>query len=224
MFKTLSYKIQYWFTGTSLYHFYMKRLGPIMRLTTDYSRPDNKKFHQWGALERKGYIYLQPGDILFTVDNKKVVAKIIGNATKDLGEVKPLFVPSHAAMCVAKDKNEPFEIAEMTMKGFTRSTWEDLTRESTRVVIARCTDFDDNYIEEKVIPKVLTFTEKKYDERFVMGEDTLACSELVYFGDVEQRLKADIRPLIGTSNYITPVGLLIAPNIKIIWDSDAEIN
>lgn len=221
--KKLWYEFQFWLTGTALYHFYMKNIGPVLRLTTDYARPDNKKFHQWGALERKGYIYLQPGDIILAIDNKKVVAKIIGNATKDLGDVKPLFVPSHAALCVNKDKTSPFEIAEMTMRGFTKSTWEDVTREATRIVIARCPEWDDNYIEDKVIPKVMTFVNKKYDERFQMGEETLACSEMVYHADVEHRLKADVEPLIGTNPYITPVGLLIAPNLKIIWDSDAEL-
>ena len=193
-----------------------------MRLTTDYARPNNSKYRQWGALERQGYIFLQPGDIIFTIDEKKVVAKIIGKATKELGGVVPLFVPSHACMCVGKGRELDFEIAEMTAKGFTRSTWEDVVRESTRVVIARCTNFDEKYIEEIVIPKVLSFKDKLYDEKFQMGEDTLACSEMVYFGDVEKRLQADIRPLIGTNPYITPVGLLIAPNIKIIWDSYAE--
>jgi hypothetical protein len=224
MFKKLWYEFEFWLTGTSLYHFYMVKLGPIMRLTTDYSRPDNKRFHQWGSLERKGYVFIQPGDMIFAVDNKKVVAKIIGNATKDLGKVKPLFVPSHAALFINKDRTSGFEIAEMTMRGFTRSTWEDVTREATRIVIGRCIDFDDAYIEDILIPKVMTFTEKKYDERFIMGEDTLACSELNYFADVERRLQADIEPLIGKNPYITPVGLLLAPNLKIIWDSDAEIN
>lgn len=222
MFKKLWYEFEFWLTGTWLYDFYMRKIGPVLRLTTDYSRPDNKNYHQWGALERKGYIYLQKGDIIFALDNKKVVAKIIGQATKDLGGKKPLFVPAHAALCIAKDRNSGFEIAEMTMRGFTKSTWEDVTREATRIVIGRCDKWDDDYIEEKMIPKVMTFTEKKYDKRFQMGEDTLACSELVYHADVEHRLEADIEPLIGTNPYITPVGLLLAPNLKIVWDSDAE--
>lgn len=224
MFKKLWYQFQFWLTGTKVYHFYMKRIGPVLRLTTDYARPDNKRFHQWGALERKGYVYLQKGDIILAIDNKKVVAKVIGNATKDLGKVKPLFVPSHAALCINKDKTSPFEIAEMTMRGFTKSTWEDVTREATRIVIARCNDWTEDYIDEVVIPKIMTFINRKYDERFQMGEETLACSEMVYHGDVEHRLQADVAPLIGDNPYITPVGLLLAPNIKIIWDSDAELN
>lgn len=222
MFKKLWYEFLFWLTGTAPYHFFMKYVGPKLRGTTDYPRPDNEKYEQWGALERKGYEKLSKGDIILTIDSKKFVAKVIGNATKNIDGAEVPFVPSHAAICVEKNRSSDFEIAEMTMRNFTESTWEDVVRESTRVVIGYCPDWDQPYINDKVIPKVLTFTNKKYDERFQMGEDTLACSELVYFGDEEHRLKADIRPLIGDKPYITPVGLMLSPNFRIKWDSNWE--
>jgi hypothetical protein len=216
------YKFLFWLVSTRLYLWAMKKVIPFIRFTTYYAIPENKKFAQWGPLERKGYARLQPGDLVFTIDKMKFSSMVIGRATAKLGHKKPLFTPSHIALCVAKGSE--FEIAEMTHNDFTRSTWEDVTRGSTRVVIGRIDNWDKEYITDVVIPTTLSFSGKKYDDRFLMGEDSLACSELPYFADKERRAKVNLEPIIGTEPYITPVGWILADNIEFIWDSNAELN
>jgi hypothetical protein len=220
--KRLLYSVQFWITGTVLYHHFVRRVLPYIRFNFYYALPTNPSYPQWGALERIGYQHLRPGDIIFTIDKSKLSSKIIGKATAKLGRKVPYFVPSHVALCVKKNKSASDEIVEMTHADFTRSTWEDLTRQSTRVVIARCRDWSLDYIERVVIPTALSFQDRKYDERFQMGEDTLACSELIYFADVAGKLDVSLRPLIGSKPYITPVGLLLGKNVQIIWDSEKE--
>jgi hypothetical protein len=124
------------------------------------------------------------------------------------------------ALCVKKDPFVPFEIVEMTHLDYTHSTWEDITRQSTRVVIARCKDWSTEYIEQVLIPSAMSFQDRKYDDRFQMGAETLACSELIYFSDVAGKLDVSLKPIIGGKPYITPVGLILGKNIEIIWDSD----
>jgi hypothetical protein len=222
MFKKLWYSLQIWFVGTKFYEWAVLEVIPFIRFTTYYALPDNKKFIQWGALERKGYKFLKPGYLIFTIDNKKLTAKVIGKATADSAEVKPYFIPSHAALCIAKDRDTDFEIAEMTHHDYTRSTWEDVCREATRVVIARCTDWDETYVNNTIIPMALSFKNKKYDNKFQMSLETLACSELPYHADIERRAKIDLKPVVGNKPYITPVGWVLGKNIEIVWDSDLE--
>lgn len=207
---------------TKAYLWAMKHLIPFIRLTTYYALPDNKQFKKWGALEMRGYKHLKPGDILLCSDSKKLTSKIIGSATKEFGNKQPYFMPSHIALCV--DKGTDFEIAEMTHHDYTRSTWTDICREATRVVIARCKDWDDKYIQNTIIPMTLSFKNKRYDDSFVMGVDSLACSELPYFADLERRAQVSLHPVIGNKPYITPVGWVLGKNIEIIWDSNLEIN
>ena len=186
--------------------------------------PDNKKFQQWGALERKGYEHLEPGYLIFTIDDKKFTSKVIGSATKEIGGEKPYFMPSHVALCVAKGRDLSWEISEMTHLNYTKSTWEDVCRQSTRVVIARCTDWDDEYVDNTIIPMATSpcFQNKLYDNKFQMSLNKLACSELPYHADLERRAKIDLSPVIGNQPYITPVGWVLGENIEIIWDSDME--
>lgn len=199
----------------------MKNLIPFIRFTTFYAEPDNKNFQQWGALENRGYPHLQAGDLIFAYDSKKLTSRIIGSATKELGGHQPYFMPSHVALCVAKGGD--FEIAEMTHHDYTKSTWTDVCRESTRIVIGRCTAWDKTYVDNTIVPMALSFTKKKYDDAFVMGSESLACSELPYFADLEKRAEVDLKPVVGTTPYITPVGWVLGKNIEIIWDSNLEL-
>ena len=220
MIKKLWHQFQFWLTGWESYSWLMKHVIPYIRFTTYYALPSNERFEQWGPLERDAYTYLRPGDLIFTVDEFKLSSKVIGNATVKLGDKKPYFVPSHVALCLFKNRNSSFEIAEMTHLDYTQSTWEDVVRQSTRVVIARCKDWDDGYVSSVVVPTALSFQDRKYDDRFQMGTATLACSELIYFADPENRLKVNLRPLIGSKPYITPVGLILGENLTIVWDSN----
>ena len=219
-FKKLWYRFQFWLTGWKIYGWMMKYIVPYIRFSTYYALPTNRNFIQWGAVERDGYRHLAAGDIILAVDEFKFSSMVIGHATAQFAQKTPLFIPSHAALCIAKNRNSDFEIAEMTHHNYTRSTWEDVTRTSTRVVIIRCKDWDETYIRDVVIPTALSFHNRKYDDRFQMGTATLACSELVYFADAQKRLRVDLQPVIGNKPYITPVGLMLAENIEVIWDSD----
>lgn len=220
MFKKIKYSFLVWLMRTSLYLWAMKHLLPFIRFTTYYALPDNVNFKQWGALERRGYKYLQPGDLIFSYDSQKLTSKIIGSATKELKDYNPYFMPSHIALCIAKGGD--FEVAEMTHHDYTKSTWEDVCRSSTRIVIGRIKDWDQKYIENTIIPMALSFKNKKYDDSFTMGTNSLACSELPYFADLEKRAKVSLQPVVGDKPYITPVGWILAKNVEIIWDSNLE--
>lgn len=214
-------QVKAWLFSQKWYRDLLMKIMPKLRLSTYYSEPNNENYKRWGALCRKGYKHLQPGDIILTLDNKKIASMIISKATADKDGGKE-FVPSHAALCVAKDPESSFEVAEMTHHDFTESTWEDVCYESTRVVIIRCIDWDEDYIKNQVIPTCLSFDDKKYDIEFQQGKEELICSELVYFSDPERRLDVDLDPVIGFDPYISPMGLLNGRNIEVIWDSKQE--
>ena len=209
-----------WLYAQQWFHNFMIKVVPKLRLSTYYAEPTNKNYIKWGALARKGYKHLQPGDIILALDEKKLSNIIIGKATAKYADGEVPFVPSHAALCVAKKSD--FEIAEMTHHHYTKSTWEDVCYEATRVVIARCKDWDQSYVQKKVIPECLSFKDKKYDVIFDQGKKELICSELVYFADVERRLDVNLDPILGFKPYISPVGLLKGKNVEIIWDSEQE--
>lgn len=220
MFKKLKYSFLVWLMRTKPYLWSMKHLIPFIRFTTYYALPDNKAFQQWGALANRGYLQLRPGDLILAVDSQKLTSKIIGAATKEVGGHVPYFMPSHVALCVAKGGD--FEVAEMTHHDYTKSTWSDVCSQATRIVIGRIKDWDEVYVNNTIIPMALSFTNKKYDDAFVMGVDSLACSELPYFADLENRAKVDLSPVVGDNPYITPVGWMLAKNVKVIWDSNLE--
>ena len=219
--KKLKLEILFWIMKQKWYQWTMIHVVPFLRFSTYYALPSNKEFQKWGALSRRGYKHLKPGDIILTVDDKKLGSMVIGGATADhTGEND--FIPSHAAQCIGK--GDDFEVAEMTHHHYTRSAWEDLCFEATRVVIMRCESFDDAYINDVVIPTCLGFKDKKYDLTFSMGIDTLICSELVYFADKERRLIVNLDPILGFKPYISPLGLYKAENCFVVWDSEKETN
>ena len=156
----------------------------------------------------RGYKHLQPGDIILTNDAWKLTSFLIPG------------VWTHAALCVTKGSE--FEIAEMTHTDFTRSTFFDLCKESTRVAILRCPDWDTEYIP-KVIQKCLSFGKVKYDIMFSQGPEALYCSELIIESDCEHRLKASNEDIQGLGMlYVSPTGISLAENVIVVWDSDNE--
>ena len=208
-----------WLYSQKWYYDLIMKWMPRLRLSTTFPVPENTNFIHWGALAQKGFKKLQPGDIILTHDKDKILTKIIGKATANENED---FIPAHAALCVSNNPDDPFQIAEMTQHNFTKSTWTDLCYESTRVMIIRCKDFSKDYIQKALIPKCKSFRNVKYDIKFNQGAEELICSELVYFSDVNHKLDVDLTPLIGHKPYISPMGLLKAKNIEIIWDSNKE--
>lgn len=187
---------------TNFYAWLLLKVIPYLRFSVYYTSFKGYKYHE-------GYALLQPGDIILTVDSKKLTSLLISRITGQEGFC-------HAAFCVSK--NGVFEVAEMTHTNFTKSCFFDICKESTRVCILRCPDFDDKYIQ-RMIDRTPLFEHVSYDVLFSFGVESLYCSELVYEYDFDRRLKVDISPLIGNQPYISPMGLYQAKNVQIVWDS-----
>lgn len=195
-------KLILWMMQTRFYQWLLISVIPFIRFTTYYTTLRGWKY-------RRGYKLLQPGHILLAVDRKKLTTLLIqGDFT-------------HAALCVGK--NSEWEVSEMTHHDYTRSTFFDIAKESDRVVILKCKDWDWEYTG-RVIAKCLTLTNAKYNTQFIFGIPALYCSELVYVSDFEKRLQVNIEDLAGLGRqYISPTGLFHAKNCEIVWDSDKEV-
>jgi hypothetical protein len=182
-----------------LYKRFVGRVLPHIRFSTAHNDICGAKYHE-------GYRVLKPGQIILSVDKEKLTTMLIP------GEF------SHAALCVAKGSDSPFEIAEMTHKNYTQSHFYDLCREADRVVLLECKAFDEPYVE-KVIDKCLSYKDAPYDTRFDMEDDKLYCCELVLQSDFERRLDVDFDDTGLGHEYLSPDGLLNARNVEIVWDS-----
>lgn len=233
------------FMRTKLYNWLVKDVIPYIRWSTYYALPSNPNFLKWGALAHRGYQHLQVGDIILTVDDKKLTTKFITAATAS--DKKLDFVPSHAAICVSKDKK--FEVAEMTHTDFTKSTWGDVCYESTRVLIIRIKSWSPEYISG-MMTLIPYLEDTGYDRLFKMGIESLSCSELPYAMDSawnyalnnnlpapvaidklkemdklpKARVNVDLEPVVGDEEYISPLGWFLSSDAEIIWDSEYESN
>jgi hypothetical protein len=188
-----------WITNTKVWSYLLIKIVPYIRFTTYYTDFKGLQF-------TVGYKHLQAGDIILTKDKQKLTTVLIG------GEF------THAAFCLRRGL--PYEIAEMTHNHYTRSYFFDICKESDRVVILRCKDFDADYIN-KMIETCESFKDCKYDLAFDLGVKALYCSELVYQADFERRLKVDLSDLVGLGRqYVSPTDLFEADNIEVVFDSD----
>lgn len=186
-------------TETSVYKWLLLKVIPYVRFSFYYTSIRGWQYFQ-------GYNRLKPGHILLTTDKWKLTSLLIP------GEW------SHAALCVGKDR--PVEIHEMTHHNFTMSTFFDILKESTRVVILRCTDWDDAYVMQ-VIEKSWSFIDTPYDTSFLPGPRLLGCSEHIYEADFGRRLQVDTSDLLGLGMpYVTPDDIYRARNVEVVWDSD----
>lgn len=204
--KTLWKKFLIWLMDTRVFRWLLIEIIPYIRFTTYYTSLRGYKYHA-------GYPFLRPGHIILTKDKKKLTTVLIG------GEF------THAALCVGLEiMGDDFEIAEMTHTNFTRSYFFDVCKESDRVVILECTEFDPKYVRE-VVEKCLSFHDAEYDTEFELGIKSLYCSELVYQSDFERRIGGSLEDLAGLGRpYISPTGLYQAKNVRVIWDSDDVTN
>ena len=202
MIKRLMKRPLVWLMNTTFWEKFLKNTIPYIRFSMYYTSLRGKKYHS-------GYELLEPGHIILTLDKKKLTSFLIP------GEF------SHAALCVGIfSKVGSFEVAEMTHTDYTQSYFFDLCKEADRVVIIECTDWDEEYVA-KVVELCHTFKDDAYDVKFEMGVKTLYCSELVYQSDFERRLEVNLEDLAGLGReYISPVGLFHAKNVRIVWDSD----
>lgn len=185
--------------STKLYKYLLKNVIPYIRFSTYYTNLRGKKYH-------KLYQQLKPGDVILTLDKKKLTTLLIP------GDF------SHAAMCVSKDEN--WEVSEMTHDDYTKSTFFDICKESDRVVILRASV--DKGIILKAIEKCKNFKDARYDSSFDLGVKSLYCSELIYQSYENNSLGANLEDLIGLGRpYISPQGLYKAKNLSIILDSNS---
>ena len=207
-----------WLMRTRFYKWVLKSIIPYVRFTTYYTSLRGEKYHE-------GYRKLQPGHIILTVDKKKLTSILIPGSM------------SHAALCVFKRPAydvllgaRAFEVAEMTHTDFTRSDFFDICKESDRVVLMQCMDWDMDYIS-RVIDACLSYQSAKYDAEFSLGIEALYCSELIwqadraaYFKETEMlgsKLQVDLSDFAGIGQkYLSPDGLLFAKNVRCVWDSD----
>lgn len=202
-------KLIRWFMTTACYKWLLKKIIPYIRLTTYYTSMTGDKYLEASLL-------VKPGHIILTNDRRKLTSLLIP------GEF------SHAALFVRSlDRqfrlfSEVFEAVEMTHEDYHHTYLFDLFKESDRVVIIDCIDWDLPY-KAKVIEKALSFDEAEYDTAFTLGVEALYCSELIYQADFERRLKVDLTDIAGLGQpYISPDGLLAASNVKVIFDSAGE--
>lgn len=200
--KALYRKLILMLFDTKLYRWLLLSVFPYVRFTCYYT-----SFRGWNYM--RGYKYLKPGDIVVTNDKWKLTSLLVP------GEW------THAALCV--DIHKEFEIAEMTHTNYTKSTFFDLCKESTRVAILQCTDWDENYIKNTVIPTCLGFENVLYDIKFENDIKALYCSEMVMASDTEHRLQASNEDVLGLGMpYVSPMGIYTAKNIRVVWDSNNE--
>jgi len=183
---------------TKTYKFALKYVIPYIRFSMYYTSLRGKKYH---ALYEK----LEAGDVILTIDKKKLTSLLIPGAF------------SHAAMCISLDKK--WEVSEMTHNDYTKSTFFDICKESDRVVILR-PQLDKEQIN-KAIEKCKSFEKAEYDSDFSLGVEALYCSELVYEAYQNNALEANLEDFVGLGRpYISPTGLLDAKKLKVIIDSD----
>lgn len=206
MFKSFYRKLILAVMQSRFYAWLLMHVVPYIRFSVYYTSLRGKKY-------AAGYALLKPGHILLTIDRKKLTTLLIP------GEF------THAALCVGKvgSPSYPgFEVAEMTHSNFTQSHFFDICKESDRVVILECTDFDHQYVAN-MIEECLEFKDATYDVAFDLGVKALYCSELVWQADFEKRLQVSLDDLVGIGRpYISPTGLSKAKNVRVVWDSDKE--
>ena len=193
----ISRKLVLWLFQQSWYPKIVLKYLPYLRTTTYYPDYPGNEFN-------KAYNLLRPGDYILCEDRQKLTTKLI-----------PGFW-THAVMCVSKD--QVWETSDMTHENYRKACFFDICRESTSVVILRCKDFDEKYIEE-VVKQCKTFQNALYDVQFKLGVKMLYCSELVYQSDFERRLEVNLEDLAGIGReYISPDGLYKAKNVEIIYE------
>jgi hypothetical protein len=182
-----------------MYRYLLKHVIPYIRFTTYYTNLRGKKYH---AL----YQQLIPGDVILTIDKKKLTTLLIP------GEF------SHAAMCVSLNKK--WEVSEMTHSDYTKSCFFDICKESDRVVIMRCRKITEEQLTN-AIEKCKSLQDATYDAEFSLGIKELYCSELIYVSYENNLIEANLEDFVGLGReYISPVGLYHAKNLKIVVDSD----
>lgn len=186
-----------------------------------------------GDKYNNGYAVLKEGDIIGSIDYKKLTGAIIPKATGGIlchsaycmGKRNPNNINDrYAAILPNSIQGNGLEMAEMTHLNFTFSDFFDICKEAERVIIFRCVDYDEEYIR-RMTAEILSLRYKTYDSAFSLGVEALYCSELIYQADLNAggRLKCSLGDLAGLGRpYISPDGLLASKNVVVIWDSENQ--
>jgi hypothetical protein len=197
--KKIYRHIVFWLMETSFYRNLLKNIIPYIRFSTYYTKLRGSVYHRL-------YKKLEPGDVLLSLDRKKLTTLLIP------GDF------SHASLCV--DIASDWEVSEMTHNDYTKSTFFDICKESDRVVIMRLINATPMTLVDAV-SRCKGFEGATYDVRFDLGIESLYCSELVYQSFKDNVLGASIDDLVGLGRpYISPTGLYRAKNLILIADSD----
>ena len=187
-----------WLMKTKFYKHVLLNVIPYIRFTTYYPQMNGK---QYSAL----YKAVEPGDIILTIDRKKLTTVLIP------GEF------SHAGMVVSKDG--VWETAEMTHNHYDKTCVFDMAKSSDRIVVMR-PQLPLSVIN-KAIEKCKSFEGADYDTSFSLGIEALYCSELIYESYENNSLGIDISDLLGMGKpYISPSGLYTAKNLRVVLDTD----
>ena len=198
MFAKLKLMAVEWLMTTKFYKHVVLKVIPYVRFTTYYPTMNGKKFS-------KIYEVAEPGDIILTIDRKKLTTVLIP------GEF------SHAGMVVSKDG--VWETAEMTHNHYDKTCLFDMAKSSDRIVIMRPT-LPQSVINEAIV-KCKSFEGADYDTSFSLGIEALYCSELIYESYENNSLGIDISDLLGMGKpYISPSGLYTAENLEVVLDTD----
>ena len=124
----------------------------------------------------------------------------------------------HAALCVEVDGPD-INIAEMNRDGFNTLGFDTFCSHSRRVLICKCKDFTESYIQE-VIRKCWTFQDVVYDTSHDPRNRRLNCAELDALSDFDGRIDyTTVKSIFFEYPLITPQCLLDAPNVEVVWDS-----
>lgn len=226
-----------WFIETTFYKFLIKKIIPFIRFSFYYT-----KFR--GNLYHEGYQHLQAGRMIGTIDYSKLTGILIPKVSGG--------ILSHVAFCIHKRTPDDFqismqgqpviggmglEVVEMTHTDYTFSDFFDLCKESERVIIFDCDDWDQDY-KKRLVNAALSLRKATYDVEFQFGLSSLYCSELIYMADCiannaeyfgelavpKPRIQASVEDLMGLGReYISPDGLLTAKNVRVVWDSKGEL-
>lgn len=226
-----------WFIETNIYKYLIKKVIPFVRFSFYYTKFRGNKYHE-------GYQRLQAGMMIGTIDYSKLTGILIPKVSGG--------ILSHVGYCINKRNpdditqlhqgqpvfhGEGLEIVEMTHTDYTFSDFFDLCKESERVVIFDCLDWDLDY-KRRMINAALSLRNATYDVEFEFGISSLYCSELIYMADCiannaeyfgelavpKPRIQASVEDLMGLGReYISPDGLLTAKNVRVVWDSKGEL-
>jgi hypothetical protein len=194
-------KLILWLMTTRLYRWLMAHAIWRIRFSNWYSLMNGKQFNV-------AYALLRPGDILLSTDKSKLTSFLVKGPW------------THAALCVGKWPNHPYEVAEMVHGGFKKSMFFDFCKEADHIAILRCSKWSKDYLQHIVLANVKEFEGKPYDELFQFGVEALYCSELIYQADELHICKVDISDFAGLGKqYVSPLAYYESPTCSIVYET-----